>query len=273
MATDRMRCVSSPYQVVCRLGWMRDAGLWAAMNRAVSPDQLRFDAGLGIAPLGGLVGHVILQLVEPHGVGFDVGLVETVFADDHVHPGQEEGDVGSRLDGQPISRLARGGGKARIHHHQLGAPIEGRGQFLHLGIVHVLPQVASDQGDASGVLDIDVFRGAHALAIGQPEPHFPRTAALGVGRRCDVGGPMGHDQVLEPGASVAVGKQGQGFGSVFLFHFEEVFRYFVQGLFPRNLFELLFAPLAPGSDQRFFESVRIIQQTGRPEAPRTEPAF
>ena len=36
MAMARARCVSSPYQVVWRPGWMSEAGRAAEMNRAVS---------------------------------------------------------------------------------------------------------------------------------------------------------------------------------------------------------------------------------------------
>ncbi len=36
MATARRRCVSSPYQVTWRPGWISDAGRLPAMRRAVS---------------------------------------------------------------------------------------------------------------------------------------------------------------------------------------------------------------------------------------------
>ena len=36
IATARLRCVSSPYHVVWRPGWMSDAGRAPAMTRAVS---------------------------------------------------------------------------------------------------------------------------------------------------------------------------------------------------------------------------------------------
>ena len=57
---------------------------------------------------------------------------------------------------------------------------------------------------------------ADALAEGQLEADLARPAALGVGGRGDVGRAVGLDQVLEPGAAVAVGEQRQRLGAVLL---------------------------------------------------------
>jgi len=96
------------------------------------------------------------------------------------------------------------------------------GHLLHLGVVHVLAQVAADEHQHPGVLYVHRLGRADDRAEGQIESHLTRPATLRVGRRGYVGRAIGIGQVLEPRAPIAMIEQGQGLGSVLLLHLEEL---------------------------------------------------
>ena len=84
-------------------------------------------------------------------------------------------------------RLAGGDGKPRVDNDDAGSLGDCLGEFLHLGIVHVLAQVASDQDETLGIPYVGPFRGSRVLPEGQPEPGIPWPAALRERWRRDVG--------------------------------------------------------------------------------------
>ena len=90
-----------------------------------------------------------LELIETIPVIFDVVPIIEPFTDDDVHPGQKEGDIRTGLDGHPLDGFAGSHGKPGIDGDHLGSVSKGFGELLHLGVVHVLAQVTSDEDQAS----------------------------------------------------------------------------------------------------------------------------
>ena len=70
-------------------------------------NDIGLDAGLEIHPLGCVLPHVLGQLFEADRVALDVVLVVQLLVDQYVHPREQQGHIGARLDGQPVFRLAR----------------------------------------------------------------------------------------------------------------------------------------------------------------------
>ena len=235
-------------------------------------DALGADGGPDEGPLGRLVDQVGLQLVHAGGVLFDVVAVVQTLVDDDVHPGQRQGDVGSRLDGQPVLRLARGRGVAGVHHHQLGAALDRPGQLLDLGVVHVLAQVRPDQRDHPAVLHVRDLGRAHARAVGQLVGHFAGTSALRPARSAVVGRAKGLGQGVEPGTTEAVDEEGHGLGAVLLADLVQALGGLVERVVPAHRAEHLFAPLL-SPDQRLLQPVGVVQQAGAPGTARAEVAL
>ena len=106
-AIARLRCASSPYQVTCRPGWTSVAGRWRAISRAVSR------IASGGMPVSGYA-HSGVQprfrrgtASKPKPSCSTNSRSYRLSVDEHVHPGQQQREVGARPDRQVVLRLAR----------------------------------------------------------------------------------------------------------------------------------------------------------------------
>ena len=149
-------------------------------------DQARVDAGLRVGPLRRVRRDLGRERVEAEAVRRDVLAVVEPLGHEHVHPGQQQGEVGARLDRQVVLRLARRHREARVDDDDRGAGADRLGELLRLGVVHVLAEVRADQHQAARVADVGPFGRADLLAEGQREADVARPAALGERGRGDV---------------------------------------------------------------------------------------
>ncbi len=117
-------------------------------------DQVRVDAGFRRRPFGGVRLDLGGELVEAVAVFRDERLVVAALDHQHVHPREQQREIGARLDRQPVLGLAGRYREARIDDDDRNAPFDRLGEFLHLRVVHVLAEVRPDQDQAVGVLDV-----------------------------------------------------------------------------------------------------------------------
>jgi hypothetical protein len=101
----------------------------------------------------------------------------------------------------------RGDGKPRVDNDDAGSLGDCLGEFLHLGIVHVLAQVASDQDETLGIPYVGPFRGSRVIPEGQPEPGIPRPAALRERWRRDVGCSESAQRMSQEGSADAMAEK------------------------------------------------------------------
>ena len=142
-------------------------------------NHFRANTGFQVNPLRRVVAHVLGQLLEADRVAFEIVCVAQVFADQHVHPRKQQGNIGARLDRQPVFRLARRNREARIDGNQRDVFVDRLGECLHLCVVQVFADVRTQQHDAVRIGHVGALRRARGLAEGQPEANVTGTAALG----------------------------------------------------------------------------------------------
>ena len=234
-------------------------------------DDGRLDAGLGVRPFRGERGDLGGKGLEAEAVRGHVVLVVEPLADQHVHPGEEEREVGPRLDGQVVPRLARRDREAGVGHDDRGAVADRVGELLHLRVVHVLAEVRADEDEAAGVLDVGPLGGADRLPEGQLEAHVARAAALGEGRGGRVRRAEGLQRVLEERPADAVAEEGDGFGAVLRLDLQHLLGDVAQGLVPGDLGPLLLAAHARAHERRA-HPVGVEVRADAPGSPRAEAA-
>ena len=171
-------------------------------------DHVRLDAGLGVGPLRREGRDLGGEGLEAEAVRGDVVLVVEPLAHEHVHPGEQQREVGPRLDRQVVLRLARRDREARVGDDDRRAAADRVGELLHLRVVHVLAEVRADEDEAAGVLDVGALGRADRLPEGQLEAHVARAAALGEGRGGGVRRAEGLHRVLEERPAEAVAEEG-----------------------------------------------------------------
>ena len=177
-------------------------------------DQAGVDAGFRRRPLGRVRLDLGGELVEAVAVLLDERAVVAAFAHQHVHPREQQREVGAGPDRQPVLGLARGDREARVDDDDRDAPLHRLRELLHLRVVHVLAQVRADEHEAVGVGDVGRLGRAQAGAERQREPDVARTAALRVRRAGEVDRAPALQDVLEEALPDAVRDGGDGFGAV-----------------------------------------------------------
>ena len=185
-------------------------------------------------------------------------------------PGQQQREIGGGPDRQPVFRLTGGHRKARVDGDHGSAVAYRIGKFLHLGVVHVFPEVAADQHDALGIANIGALRRADTFPEGEHVGFFPRPAALGIRRGGDIIGAIGLEQMFEEGAAGAVVKQGDAFRAVLLGDLFHLFGDIVERLVPAGFPEGLFATHV-GADQGGAQALFVEVGPQAAGAAGTEP--
>jgi hypothetical protein len=235
-------------------------------------DDLGPDARLRERPLGRLVGDVLLELGEAGGVRVHVIAVVEALVHDHVHPREEESEVGPGLDREPVARLAGGGRKARVDGDDRRAVRDRGRELLYLGVVHVLAEVRADEGDDARVREVEGLRRSDGRPVRELEADLARAAALAVGRRRDVRRAIGEEEVFEERPSEAVREERDLLGSALPLDLQELLGREVEGRLPGHLLEGLVAPLSLPAEQRPLEPVRIVEKARAARSPRAEVA-
>ncbi len=267
----RLRCVSSPFQYdpPARVQESRrPVTRELARGRA---DQGRVDAGFAGGPFGRVGLDLGGELVEAMTVLLDECPVVTAFRDEYVHPREQQREVGAGPDRQPVLRLARGDGEARVDNDDGDAPLDRAGEFLHLRVVHVLAQVRSDQDQTIGVLDVGRLGRAQAGAEGQHESDIARAAALRVRRTGEIDRTPALQHVLEEALANPVRDGGDRFRAVLRLDLLHPVGDVDEGLVPRHRCPFLLAAL-PAADQRLLQAIRIVMRADGAGAARAQPA-
>ena len=264
-----LRIVAVPGRAAARVDERR--GAVARHDSRSLADQLGRDAGLRIGPLGRARRNLRLEVLEAEAVLLDVLAIVEAFRDDHVHPREQQREVGARLHRQVVLRLARGDREAGVGDDDRGAGSDGVSELLHLRVVHVLAEVRADQHQAAGVRDVGALRRADALAVGELEADVARSAALRERRRGDVRAAVCLERVLQERAADAVAEERHRLGTVLgldLLHaFGDVAERFVPGdLDPRFLAAGLVA------HQRRAQAIRVEVGADAAGPPRAKPS-
>src|SRR5664280_2126752 len=236
-------------------------------------DEFGADRRLREGPLGGLVRDVRLELHKAGRVGLDVLAVVEALFDDHVHPREEEGEVGPGLDREPVPRLARGGREARVDGDDRRAARDRRREVLHLRVVHVLAEVRPEERDDARVRDVEHLRRADGCPVCELETDLARPAALPVGRRRDVRRAVGKQEVLEERAAESMREERDILRSGLLLDLQELFGREVEGRLPGDFLESLVPALAVPAQERLLEAVRIVEETHAAGSARAEVAI
>jgi hypothetical protein len=266
-----LRVVAVPGGVAARVHERR--GLVARHLVRRFADHARLDSRLGIGPLGREGRELRLERVETEPVRLDVRLVVEFLVGDHVHPGQQQRQIGAWLDRQVVLRLARRHGEPRVDNDDGRAAADGVGELLCLGVVHVLAQVGADEHQALRVSDVGALRRPDFLSEGQGKAHVPRPATLGEGRRGDVRRSERPDRVLEEGAADAMREQRDRFGTVPRLDLLHLPGDHVQGLVPRDRGPFLLAPArVRAANERCLQAVRVEMGPDATGTPRAQPA-
>jgi hypothetical protein len=145
------------------------------------------------------------------------------------------------------------------------------GEFLRLGVVHVLAQVRADEHQAAGVADVGALRRADVFAEGQRETDVTRTAALREGRRGDVRRAERLERVLQDGAADAVREECDGLRAMPRLDRLQAVGHAVEGFVPCDLRPLLLATLLT-PDERVSQAIRIEMRAHPAGATRTQAA-
>src|SRR5664280_2629088 len=236
-------------------------------------DEFGADRRLREGPLGGLVRDVRLELHKAGRVGLDVLAVVEALFDDHVHPREEEGEVGPGLDREPVPRLARGGREARVDGDDRRAARDRRREVLHLRVVHILAEVRPEERDDARVRDVEHLRRADGCPVCELETDLARPAALPVGRRRDVRRAVGKQEVLEERAAESMREERDLLRSGLLLDLQELFGREVEGRLPGDFLESLVPALAVPAQERLLEAVRIVEETHAAGSARAEVAI
>ena len=130
------------------------------------PDGLGVDPGFDERPFRGVLGEGGGEGLEAEAMPGDIVDVVTLFRHDHVHPRQNQRQVGAGFDRQVVVRLARGDREPRINDNEPGAAADGGGEFLHLRVVHVFAEMRADEHQTLGVGDVGALRRTDVLAEG-----------------------------------------------------------------------------------------------------------
>ncbi len=248
----------------------RRAGGHCARRRA---DQRRFDAGFQVHPLRRIARNVRTQLLESGGIALDVVLVVEPLVDQHVHPRQQQGDVGARLDRQPVFRFSRRHREARIDGDQRRVVAQGGRQRLHLRVVQVLADVRTDQHDAARVFHVGPLGRPQAFAERQLKTDVARTAALGEGRFGIAAAAEGAHKVFEVTGADTVVEQCRAVGTVLFGDRLEAPGDMVQRLVPRHFLESLAAVRAGHAQQRFLQPVAVLVAAQAAGSARAQTPF
>ena len=201
----------------------------------------------------------------------DEGLVVAAFADEQVHPCQQQRQVGAGLDRQPVLGLARRDREARVDHDHRHAPLDRLGELLHLRVVHVLAQVRADQHQAAGVADVGRLGRADAAAEGQLEADVARAAALRIRRPGVVDDAVALQHVLDEALPEAVVEQRDRLRAVLGLDLAHALGDVAEGLVPAR------RPSTPPCrarrrGQRLADAVRVVVRTDGAGAARAQPA-
>ena len=208
---------------------------------------------------------------KPKPCARDVVLVVEPLAHEHVHPGEEEREVGPRLDRQVVLRLARRDREARVGDDDRRAAADRVGELLHLRVVHVLAEVRADEDEAAGVLDVGALGRADRLPEGQLEAHVARAAALGERRGGGVRRAEGLQRVLQERPAEAVAEEGDRLRTVLGLDLLHLLGDVPEGLVPGDLGPLLLAADA-GAEERGAQAVGVEVRADAARAPRAEAA-
>ncbi len=268
-STAALRVVAVPVDAASRVD-QRGRPAQRQLPRGLA-DQRRVEAGLGGGPLGRGRLDLLDELVEAESVLRDEGPVVPAFGDEDVHPRQQQGEVGARLDRQPVLRLARRHRVARVDHDDRDPARHRVGELLHLQVVHVLAEVRTDQHQAVGVLDVGRFGRAEALAVGQVEADVARAAALCERGAGHVDAPVALQHVLDEAHADAVVQHGDRFRPVRALDLLHAVGDVRQRLVPGRRLPRVLAAFA-GPDQRRAQAVRIVDRARRAAAARAQPS-
>ncbi len=264
-----LRVVAVPRGVAARV---HDHGrLRFAHGPRRGADLLGGQVGDGRGPFGRELAHVLDEPVEAERMRGEVLLVVQLLGHEHVHPREQQRDVGARPDREPPVGLRRGGRVARVHRDEFRASRKPLGEGGDLRREHVLPDVAADEHDHPCFLEVHGFGRAEALAERELVADVARTAALREGGLGAVRRAVGLHERAEEARADAVREERDGLGAVLLADREELFREEVERFVPRRALELALAALA-GPEQRVREPVGIVQQVHARIAARAEPA-
>ena len=235
-------------------------GVAAGMNEGRGPvarhlagggaNRVGIDARLRIGPFRREGLDLRGKLLEAEAVLVDILLVVEFLADDHVHPGEQQGDIGSGLDRQIELGLAGRNREARVGDNQADAAADRMGELLHLGVVHVLAQVRADQHEALRVLNVRPLRRSDIVAVGEREADIARSAALRKRRRSNVVGAVGSERVLEERAAKSVDESRKRFGTIGGLDLLHLLGDEAQRLVPSHFLPLLLAALAYANQRR-----------------------
>ena len=189
----------------------------------------------------------------------------------HVHPPEQQREIGAGRNRQPVFRLARGHREARIDDNDRDAPLDCVGEFLHLRVVHVLAQVRSDQHETIGVLDVGRLRRAEAGAERQRETDVARTSALRVRGAGEVDRAPALQHVLEEALADPVRDGGDRFRAVLRLDLLHPVGDVDESFVPGHRRPLLLATLA-AADQRLLQPIRVVVRADGAGSARAEPA-
>jgi hypothetical protein len=240
-----------------------------ADHRRGSFDLLHGQSGLNRRPLRGGPGDVFGQQVETCGVITNEFMVVQTVTNENVRPGQEESNVGSRLDLQPDIGSQGSRGPSRVHDDQVGAIRVGGDQFLNLEVVHVLPEVGANQHEAIGVLYVNGFRRLQCMPEGQLVAHFARGLALVIGRVGVVACSHRFGQMLEVCLGCTVGEECDGTRPVRFDDLTESAAYLSVGLIPAGLPKDGFTSLVH-TDLGLRKAIVVLVESDPANTSRTE---
>ena len=269
MALRPLRVVAVPGGVAARV---HERGRPVARHLARRlADDGRLDAGLRVRPLGRVRRELGGEGLEAEPVLRDVLLVVEPLGHQHVHPGEEEREVGAGLDRQVVLRLAGRDREARVDDDEARARVHRLGELLHLRVVHVLAEVRADEHEAARVPDVGALGRADLLAERQVEADVARAAALREGRRRDVRRAVGLERVLEEGAAEAVREQRDRLRAVLRLDRLHLLGDVAERLVPGHLRpHVLAAPLA--ADERRLQAIVVEVGADAAGAARAEAA-
>ena len=206
------------------------------------------------------------QLVEAGGVGGDEVLAVAVLLDDHVDHGEDEREVGARLDGVPLVGLGGGDREPGIEVDQLGLPLHHAADEIHrVGRDDALEAVRAGHDDVFAIEQIEAGHRAKRGAVGQVHRGQAQRRMPHEVRRAE-----GQAEVLEEDLLEALGGGPEGrLGAVLRLHLGELLGGEVEGFVPAHGLPLAFAP-GPHADHGLLEAVGIVDLLDGRVAARAE---
>src|SRR5665647_878150 len=134
--------------------------------------------GYAICPFGSKVPDMLFQLLKPVAVFLNVFLIVVFVVNYLMYPGQQQGEISRGLDGKPVLGFAGRCREPRVNSDDRGALIYSIRHLLYLTVVHVLPDVRSNEHKTACIAYVSVFRRTGILSEGGCKSHIARSAAL-----------------------------------------------------------------------------------------------